>query len=99
MANHFIGDERAQYEYLMVLYHIVSSSTVCLMGHERKQTLRLIDFLGKQHRGEVSYMPMVVYSDKTASYPFVPASGYMVPVSTRSQTLSTYAYNSLVPCF
>ena len=99
LANHFIGDERAQYEYLMVLYHIVSSSTVCLMGHERKQTLRLIDFLGKQHRGEVSYMPMVVYSDKTASYPFVPASGYMVPVSTRSQTLSTYAYNSLVPCF
>ncbi|KAJ7321782.1 Terminal nucleotidyltransferase 5C [Desmophyllum pertusum] len=96
LANHFIGDERGQYEYLMVLYHIVASSTVCLMGHERKQTLRLIDFLAKQH-SIISYIPVMVYGDK--SYSFIPATGYMVPVSDNSHNFNPYPFSNLVPCF
>ncbi|CAH3145947.1 unnamed protein product [Porites lobata] len=92
LANHFIADERGQYEYLMVLYHIVSSSTVCLMGHERKQTLRLIDFLAKQHCF-LSYGPVVYYSNKT--YSVAPTAGYMPFNDTLNRP--PYMYNNLVP--
>ena len=33
------------YDYLMILYQVVDESTVCLMGHERRQTLALIEDL------------------------------------------------------
>lgn len=47
--NHFVGpDESLRYEYLMVLHRVVDESTVCLMGHERRQTLNLIDELACQ---------------------------------------------------
>ncbi|XP_068249388.1 terminal nucleotidyltransferase 5C isoform X1 [Palaemon carinicauda] len=47
--NHFVGeDEALRYEYLMVLHRVVDESTVCLMGHERRQTLNLIDELACQ---------------------------------------------------
>lgn len=94
LANHFIGDECGQYEYLKLLYHIVSSSTVCLMGHERKQTLRLIEYLAKQY-SLVQYVPVMVYGDKT--YSIVQPSTFMMPLSD-SHSCSPY-YNNLVPCF
>jgi hypothetical protein len=47
MTSHFIGEDHTKYQYLMILYSIVSNSTVCLMGHERRQTLRLITSLAK----------------------------------------------------
>ena len=31
-----------KYDYLMILYQVVDESTVCLMGHERRQTLDMI---------------------------------------------------------
>lgn len=47
--NHLIGpDESLRYEFLMVLHKVVDESTVCLMGHERRQTLNLIDDLACQ---------------------------------------------------
>lgn len=47
--NHLAGaDEALRYEYLMVLHRVVDESTVCLMGHERRQTLTLIDELACQ---------------------------------------------------
>ncbi|XP_023227702.1 terminal nucleotidyltransferase 5C-like [Centruroides vittatus] len=48
LANHFIGDEHSKYEYLMILHRVVDESTVCLMGHERRQSLCLIDELACQ---------------------------------------------------
>lgn len=42
LANHFIGDEQDKCEYLAILYKVVDNSTVCLMGHERRQILSLI---------------------------------------------------------
>jgi len=49
LTNHFVGtDEPLKYAYLMVLHKVVEESTVCLMGHERRQTLGLIQELAFQ---------------------------------------------------
>lgn len=50
LRNHFWGvdEEPLQYQYLMHLYNVVEMSTVCLMGHERRQTLLLIHSLANQ---------------------------------------------------
>ncbi|XP_052870903.1 terminal nucleotidyltransferase 5C [Anopheles cruzii] len=47
LKNHFFdeGEEHLQYQYLMHLFDVVEQSTVCLMGHERRQTLMLIESL------------------------------------------------------
>ncbi|XP_046831783.1 terminal nucleotidyltransferase 5C isoform X2 [Vespa crabro] len=48
--NHFVGpeEEALKYQYLMLLHSVVEESTVCLMGHERRQTLALIESLACQ---------------------------------------------------
>ncbi|XP_011498873.1 PREDICTED: protein FAM46C [Ceratosolen solmsi marchali] len=48
--NHFVGpeEEALKYQYLTLLHSVVEESTVCLMGHERRQTLALIDSLAYQ---------------------------------------------------
>ena len=50
LRNHFWGadEEPLQYQYLMHLRDVVETSTVCLMGHERRQTLMLIESLAMQ---------------------------------------------------
>ncbi len=49
LYNHFQSlEDRHKYEYLMILYHVVDESTVCLMGHERRLTLSLIEDLALQ---------------------------------------------------
>lgn len=49
LENHFQGAEmQLKYDYLMILYQVVDESTVCLMGHERRQTLALIQDLSCQ---------------------------------------------------
>lgn len=50
LRNHFWGadEEPLQYQYLMHLRDVVETSTVCLMGHERRQTLSLIETLAME---------------------------------------------------
>ena len=59
LYNHFVvGEHNPQndvrnmntmkYEYLMILYQVVDESTVCLMGHERRLTLALIEDMAFQ---------------------------------------------------
>lgn len=43
LKTHFQEDDQTKYDYLMILYEVVDESTVCLMGHERRQTLSLIE--------------------------------------------------------
>ena len=43
LTNHFNCDDWTKTQYLMQLYKVVDESTVCLMGHERRQTLALIE--------------------------------------------------------
>lgn len=46
--NHFGSDDHTNYEYLLLLYRVISESTVCLMSHERRQTLAMVDRLAYQ---------------------------------------------------
>ena len=49
LYNHFHSSEdRLKHDYLMILYQVVDESTVCLMGHERRLTLGLIEELAFQ---------------------------------------------------
>ena len=45
MDSHFQNEPQMCLVYLNRLYRVVNASTVCLMGHERKQTLSLIESL------------------------------------------------------
>uniref|UniRef100_A0A915B1X7 polynucleotide adenylyltransferase n=1 Tax=Parascaris univalens TaxID=6257 RepID=A0A915B1X7_PARUN len=48
LDNHFGTQDQAKYEYLLLLYRVISESTVCLMSHERRQTLAMVDRLAYQ---------------------------------------------------
>ena len=48
LTNHFAGEDYLKYDYLMTLYSVVDDSTICLMGHERRQTLNLIQQMASQ---------------------------------------------------
>ncbi|XP_077464654.1 uncharacterized protein LOC144081943 [Stigmatopora argus] len=57
LKNHFIGEERSKYQYLMTLRRVVDDSTVCLMGHERRQTLNMITVQALKVLGEQNIIP------------------------------------------
>lgn len=48
LDSHFQNDSKMCIVYLKKLFQVVNASTVCLMGHERKQTLNLIEQLEKK---------------------------------------------------
>ncbi|XP_034034617.1 uncharacterized protein LOC117517631 [Thalassophryne amazonica] len=55
---HFIGsEETSKYDYLMTLRRVIDESTVCLMGHERRQTLYMITVLALRVLGEQNAIP------------------------------------------
>uniref|UniRef100_A0A3B4A3K0 polynucleotide adenylyltransferase n=1 Tax=Periophthalmus magnuspinnatus TaxID=409849 RepID=A0A3B4A3K0_9GOBI len=55
---HYIGsDEASKYDYLMTLRRVIDESTVCLMGHERRQTLNMITVLALRVLGEQNAIP------------------------------------------
>ncbi|XP_035521880.1 uncharacterized protein LOC118331195 [Morone saxatilis] len=55
---HYIGNEEAsKYDYLMTLRRVIDESTVCLMGHERRQTLNMITVLALRVLGEQNAIP------------------------------------------
>ncbi|XP_029434434.1 terminal nucleotidyltransferase 5C [Rhinatrema bivittatum] len=57
LQNHFIGEEKSKYDYLMILRRVINESTVCLMGHERRQTLNLISLLALRVLAEQNIIP------------------------------------------
>ncbi|XP_007237500.3 terminal nucleotidyltransferase 5Ab [Astyanax mexicanus] len=59
LQNHFVGLEDRKYEYLSTLHGVVSESTVCLMGHERRQALSLITMLAVRVLAEQNVIPNV----------------------------------------
>lgn len=48
LADHFVDEDQLKHDYLMTLWSVVNESTICLMGHERRQTLELIQQLAQQ---------------------------------------------------
>ncbi|XP_032068515.1 terminal nucleotidyltransferase 5C [Thamnophis elegans] len=59
LQNHFAEEDRSKYDYLMTLRKVVNESTVCLMGHERRQTLNLISLLALRVLAEQNIIPNV----------------------------------------
>uniref|UniRef100_A0AAR2IH81 polynucleotide adenylyltransferase n=1 Tax=Pygocentrus nattereri TaxID=42514 RepID=A0AAR2IH81_PYGNA len=57
LQNHFNGMEHKRYECLVTLRRVVDESTVCLMGHERRQTLALISALALRTLAEQNAIP------------------------------------------
>ncbi|XP_038818540.1 terminal nucleotidyltransferase 5A-like [Salvelinus namaycush] len=57
LQNHFVGLEDRKYDYLATLHGVVQESTVCLMGHERRQTLGLISSLALRVLAEQNVIP------------------------------------------
>ncbi|KAG9348858.1 hypothetical protein JZ751_029175 [Albula glossodonta] len=57
LRSHFTGEETLRYAYLMVLRRVVNESTVCLMGHERRQTLNLISLTALRVLAEQNAIP------------------------------------------
>ncbi|XP_056267331.1 terminal nucleotidyltransferase 5C-like [Pseudoliparis swirei] len=58
VQSHFLGNEEtSKYDYLMTLRRVIDESTVCLMGHERRQTLNMITVLALRVLGEQNAIP------------------------------------------
>ncbi|KAM6151533.1 terminal nucleotidyltransferase 5D [Rhynchocyon petersi] len=57
LLNHFIGEEKSKYDYLLTLHGVVNESTVCLMRHERRQTLNMITLMALKVLGEQNILP------------------------------------------
>lgn len=80
--NHFVGaeEESLKYQYLMILHSVVEESTVCLMGHERRQTLNLIEELActvlctEQSRYLSQHPPTIIYAGGYYYAPFISAA-------------------------
>ncbi|KAG8232604.1 hypothetical protein J437_LFUL010726 [Ladona fulva] len=98
--NHFAGpeEEALRYRYLTLLHGVVEESTVCLMGHERRQTLQLIQELAclvlcqEQHRlYQQSYEMATVGVHQVFPAPPSPCSS---TTSTASSAASSTASSS-----
>ncbi|XP_039295228.1 terminal nucleotidyltransferase 5C isoform X2 [Nilaparvata lugens] len=100
--NHFVGadEESLKYQYLLLLHHVVEESTVCLMGHERRQTLSLIEELGcqvlyqEQQRLYAQHQPTatIIYTTSGGGYyytPLIPAAAAACPCATASAYTTT----------
>ncbi|CAG5865332.1 terminal nucleotidyltransferase 5C [Menidia menidia] len=57
LQSHFVGEEKSKYDYLQILRKVVNESTVCLMGHERRQTLHLLSLMALRVLAEQSAIP------------------------------------------
>ncbi|CAL8401691.1 unnamed protein product [Boreogadus saida] len=63
LQRHFVGGggggdcEARRYDFLMTLRRVIDESTVCLMGHERRQTLNMITVLALRVLGEQNAIP------------------------------------------
>ncbi|XP_059942456.1 terminal nucleotidyltransferase 5D [Mesoplodon densirostris] len=57
LYNHFIGEEKSKYDYLMILHGVVNESTVFPMGDKRRQTLNMITLMALKVLGEQNILP------------------------------------------
>lgn len=100
LRNHFWGadEEPLQYQYLMHLREVVGSSTVCLMGHERRQTLLLIQTLALQvlYREQERQQQQVAQQQQTQQQNNIQSSHHLQSQSqSTSQTVQANSPQSL----
>ncbi|XP_043930022.1 terminal nucleotidyltransferase 5A [Protopterus annectens] len=102
LQNHFVGLEDRKHDYLKTLYDVVNESTVCLMGHERRQTLNLITMLAIRVLAEQNALPSV--TNVTCYYqpaPYVADanfSNYYIAQVQPVFTCQQHTYSTWLPC-
>lgn len=102
LQNHFVGLEDRKYDYLMTLHGVVNESTVCLMGHERRQTLGLIAMLAVRVLAEQNVIPNV--ANVTCYYqpaPYVADanfSNYYIAQVQPVFACQQHTYSTWLPC-
>ncbi|KAI7806404.1 terminal nucleotidyltransferase 5A [Triplophysa rosa] len=102
LQNHFVGLEDHKYDYLMTLHGVVNESTVCLMGHERRQALGLIAMLAVRVLAEQNVIPNV--ANVTCYYqpaPYVADinfSNYYIAQVQPVFTCHQQSFSSWLPC-
>ncbi|KAL4630617.1 protein FAM46A-like [Arapaima gigas] len=102
LQNHFVGLEERKYDYLMTLHDVVNESTVCLMGHERRQTLGLITTLALRVLVEQNVIPNV--ANVTCYYqpaPYVADANFSNYYIAQVQPVfpcHQYTYSTWLPC-
>ncbi|KAM4048018.1 terminal nucleotidyltransferase 5B [Anomaloglossus baeobatrachus] len=101
LQDHFVGMEDKRYEYLMTLHNVVNESTVCLMGHERRQTLSLIGSLAIQVLSEQNHVPSFpnftcYYQPATFMSDGNYNSYYLAPV--QPVVSCSHSYQTWLPC-
>lgn len=105
IENHFCGEEHLVVQYLQRLHRVVDESTVCLMGHERRQTLQLIEQLAYHYYLREQYTgAKMAASDARQQPPFdfqvvygtcaSPAYYYTPYVATTAATPYAYSWMS-----
>eukprot|EP00057_Strongylocentrotus_purpuratus_P002300 XP_003724224.1 PREDICTED: protein FAM46C-like [Strongylocentrotus purpuratus] len=76
LNTHFAEDVD-KYEYLIILRRVIDSSTVCLMSHERRQTLKLITDLAQSVQWSLAFQsqsmqPVNLYSQLPIAFAVPP---------------------------
>lgn len=61
LESHCFDSVDKRYRYLTILHGVVENSTVCLMGHERRQTLRMIQDLCNSMFQPSNYQHITVF--------------------------------------
>ncbi|KAM6974976.1 terminal nucleotidyltransferase 5A-like [Tautogolabrus adspersus] len=102
LQNHFAGMEHKRYEYLITLRRVVDESTVCLMGHERRQTLGLISALALRVMAEQNAIPALAnitcYYQPAPYVRDVNFSNYYVAQVQSPMTACRNTYQTWLPC-
>ncbi|KAM9319295.1 terminal nucleotidyltransferase 5C [Gastrophryne carolinensis] len=99
LQNHFIGEEKSKYDYLMILRRVVNESTVCLMGHERRQTLNLISLLALRVLAEQNIIPNA--TNVTCYYqpaPYVSDANFSNYYIANTAVSYSQTYPTWLPC-
>jgi len=112
LQSHLLDSPEKRYNYLMILYSVVEDSTVCLMSHERRQTLRMILDLANQvfapqpqcQQITVYYtVPPYMQSQHgrlgSSNQPEYVMLGTWQTPTTTDQNTTLQPNSSLVPCF
>ncbi|KAI1722362.1 nucleotidyltransferase domain-containing protein [Ditylenchus destructor] len=85
--NHF-GEYQMKLHYLQILHRVIKESTVCLMFHERRQTLAMVDRL----KNEISYDAYC--NAQCAEYSTGLTTGYSTPTISSSQASTPGSNNT-----
>lgn len=103
LQNHFSGMEHKRYECLMTLHNVVNESTVCLMSHERRQTLSLISMLALRVLAEQNAIPTI--TNVTCYYQPAPyvrdinfSNYYIAHVQSPLVPACSNSYQTWLPC-